>query len=70
MSWAAYTLFWRSHDPSGAWTLERSGTSWNPPFPHAHQWASSSPQVEAIMTVQISCILVQALVAVTRREEV
>jgi len=22
-----------SHNPSGAWQLERSGTSWNPPFP-------------------------------------
>ncbi len=34
MSYAAYVMFWRSsHDPSGAWSLERSGTSWNPPFP-------------------------------------
>lgn len=34
MSYAAYTLFWRStHNPLGEWQLERSGTSWNPPFP-------------------------------------
>ncbi|WP_319412524.1 TRAP transporter small permease subunit [uncultured Cohaesibacter sp.] len=34
MSYAAFVLFWRaSHNPSGAWQLERSGTSWNPPFP-------------------------------------
>ncbi len=34
MSYAAFVLFWRaSHNPTGAWQLERSGTSWNPPFP-------------------------------------
>lgn len=34
ISYAAYVMFWRSaHNPSGAWQLERSGTSWNPPFP-------------------------------------
>ncbi|MDX9862103.1 MAG: TRAP transporter small permease [Rhodospirillales bacterium] len=34
MSYAAYTMFYRSvADPLGGWTLERSGTSWNPPFP-------------------------------------
>lgn len=34
MSYAAYVLFWRSaHSPLGDWQLERSGTSWNPPFP-------------------------------------
>ncbi|SNY89963.1 TRAP-type mannitol/chloroaromatic compound transport system, small permease component [Cohaesibacter sp. ES.047] len=34
MSYAAYTMFWRaSHNPLGEWSLERSGTSWNPPFP-------------------------------------
>lgn len=34
MSYAAYVMFWRaSHNPTGDWQLERSGTSWNPPFP-------------------------------------
>ncbi|MBZ9537610.1 TRAP transporter small permease subunit, partial [Modicisalibacter tunisiensis] len=34
MSYAAYTMFWdASHNPMGEWSLERSGTSWNPPFP-------------------------------------
>ena len=34
MAYAAYMLFWRaSHNPFGEWQLERSGTSWNPPFP-------------------------------------
>ncbi|PLW75310.1 TRAP transporter small permease subunit [Cohaesibacter celericrescens] len=34
MTYAAYVLFWRSaHNPMGDLQLERSGTSWNPPFP-------------------------------------
>lgn len=34
MSYAAYVMFWTaSHNPLGDWQLERSGTSWNPPFP-------------------------------------
>lgn len=34
MSYAAYIMFWRSsHNPAGDLQLERSGTSWNPPFP-------------------------------------
>ncbi|WP_018717836.1 TRAP transporter small permease subunit [Arhodomonas aquaeolei] len=34
MTYAAYVMFWRaSHGPTGDWHLERSGTSWNPPFP-------------------------------------
>ncbi|TZG30639.1 TRAP transporter small permease subunit, partial [Halomonas eurihalina] len=34
MSYAAFTMFWdASHNPLGEWQLERSGTSWNPPFP-------------------------------------
>lgn len=34
MSYAAYIMFWRaSHNPMGEWQLQRSGTSWNPPFP-------------------------------------
>ncbi|MDF0751725.1 TRAP transporter small permease subunit [Marinobacter sp. 71-i] len=34
MSYAAFHMFWgASHNPLGQWSLERSGTSWNPPFP-------------------------------------
>ncbi|MEF2070268.1 TRAP transporter small permease subunit [Consotaella aegiceratis] len=34
MSYAAWIMFYTaSHNPTGAWQLERSGTSWNPPFP-------------------------------------
>ncbi|ALM52404.1 TRAP transporter small permease subunit [Halomonas huangheensis] len=34
MTYAAYVMFWgASHNPMGDWQLERSGTSWNPPFP-------------------------------------
>ncbi|NUJ61306.1 TRAP transporter small permease [Halomonas taeanensis] len=34
MSYAAFVMFWdASHNPLGEWSLERSGTSWNPPFP-------------------------------------
>ncbi|WP_319530680.1 TRAP transporter small permease subunit [uncultured Cohaesibacter sp.] len=34
MTYAAYVMFWRaSHNPLGEWSFERSGTSWNPPFP-------------------------------------
>lgn len=34
MSYAGYVMFWRaSHNPLGEWQFERSGTSWNPPFP-------------------------------------
>ncbi|QNI04177.1 TRAP transporter small permease subunit [Halomonas sp. SH5A2] len=34
MSYAAFYMFWgASHNPLGEWSLERSGTSWNPPFP-------------------------------------
>lgn len=34
MSYAAFYMFWgATHNPLGEWSLERSGTSWNPPFP-------------------------------------
>lgn len=34
MSYAAYTMSWSAtHNPMGEWSLERSGTAWNPPFP-------------------------------------
>ncbi len=68
MSWAAYTLFWRSsHDPSGAWTLERSGTSWNPPFPTLTKGIILLAL--AIMTVQVVLHLTQAIAATARGEE-
>lgn len=68
MSWAAYTLFWRSsHDPSGAWTVERSGTSWNPPFPTLTKGIILFAL--AIMTVQIVLHLIQAVIAVARDGE-
>lgn len=69
MSWAAYTLFWRSsHDPSGAWTFERSGTSWNPPFPTLTKGIILVAL--AIMTVQVVLHLVQAIAATRRGGEV
>ncbi|MFV0334408.1 MAG: TRAP transporter small permease subunit [Tropicimonas sp.] len=34
MTYAAWLMFWTAtHNPMGAIQLERSGTSWNPPFP-------------------------------------
>ncbi len=68
MSWAAHTLFWRSsHDPSGAWTLERSGTSWNPPFPTMTKGVILFAL--AIMTIQVVLHLLQAIAAIARGEE-
>lgn len=34
MTYAAWLMFYpATHNPLGEWRLERSGTSWNPPFP-------------------------------------
>ena len=34
MTYAAWLMFYpATHNPLGEWQLERSGTSWNPPFP-------------------------------------
>lgn len=60
MSWAAYTLFYRSsHTPMGEWTLERSGTSWNPPFPTLTKGIIMVALI--VMTVQTILHLIQAL---------
>lgn len=60
LSYAAYVLFWRaSHSPLGAWQLERSGTSWNPPFPALTKGIILVALT--IMTVQSILHLVQAL---------
>lgn len=64
MSYAAYTLFWRSsHTPLGEWTVERSGTSWNPPFPTLTKGIIMVAL--AVMTVQTILHLVQAFQAVS-----
>lgn len=60
MSYAAYTMFYRSvADPLGGWTLERSGTSWNPPFPSMTKGIILVAL--AIMAMQSVLHLVQAL---------
>lgn len=60
MSYAAYVMFWRaSHNPLGEWQLERSGTSWNPPFP-----AFTKGMILfalALMTVQATLHLIESL---------
>ena len=60
MSYAAYVMFWRSsHNPSGAWQLERSGTSWNPPFP---SWVKGIILLALVlMSIQVVLHLVQAV---------
>jgi len=60
MSYAAYVMFWdASHNPLGEWSLERSGTSWNPPFPALVK--GMILLALAIMTVQALIHLVQSL---------
>jgi len=60
MSYAAYVLFWRaSHSPLGEWQLERSGTSWNPPFPALTKGIILVALV--IMTVQTVLHIIHAL---------
>ncbi|REC96280.1 TRAP transporter small permease subunit [Kushneria indalinina] len=54
MSYAAFTMFWdASHNPLGEWRLERSGTSWNPPFPAL---------VKGIIMAALMIMCVQSLV--------
>lgn len=56
MSYAAYVMFWgASHNPLGEWSLERSGTSWNPPFP---------AMIKGIILVALAVMTVQALIHV------
>lgn len=53
MSYAAYVMFWRaSHNPAGDWQLERSGTSWNPPFPAL---------TKGVIFVAVAIMMVQAV---------
>lgn len=60
ISYAAYVMFWRaSHNPAGDWQLERSGTSWNPPFPALTKGVILL--AVAIMTVQAVLHIVHAL---------
>lgn len=60
MSYAAYVMFWKSsHNPLGEWSLERSGTSWNPPFPSLIKGVILLAL--AVMTVQAVIHLVQSL---------
>lgn len=60
MSYAAYVLFWRaSHNPLGEWSLERSGTSWNPPFPALTKGIILIALI--IMTVQTVLHIIHAL---------
>lgn len=69
MSYAAYTLFYRSsHTPMGEWTLERSGTSWNPPFPTLTKGIIMVALM--VMTVQTVLHLIQALRAVSAKKGV
>lgn len=60
MTYAAWTMFYRSvDDPLGGWTLERSGTSWNPPFPSLTK--AVILLALAIMTVQSVLHIVHAI---------
>lgn len=66
MSYAAFVLFWRSsHNPSGAWQLERSGTSWNPPFPALTKGVILAAL--AIMTVQTILHVIKAVKAMNEK---
>jgi len=54
MSYAAFVMFWDSaHNPFGEWDLERSGTSWNPPFPSL---------AKGMITFALMIMTVQALI--------
>ena len=60
ITYAACVMFWRSsHNPVGEWQLERSGTSWNPPFPALTKGVILL--AVAIMTVQAVLHIVHAL---------
>ncbi|WP_136249157.1 TRAP transporter small permease subunit [Halomonas borealis] len=53
MTYAAFVMFWgASHNPLGEWSLERSGTSWNPPFPAL---------VKGVILLALTIMCVQAL---------
>ncbi|MBB3143594.1 TRAP transporter small permease subunit [Halomonas organivorans] len=58
MTYAAYTMFWAaSHNPLGEWQLERSGTSWNPPFPAL---------VKGVILLALAIMCIQALLHLSR----
>jgi hypothetical protein len=59
MSYSSYTMFYRSVALPGGWTLERSGTSWNPPFPSMSKGIILFAL--AVMTLQSVSHLVQAV---------
>ncbi|SDM30499.1 Tripartite ATP-independent transporter, DctQ component, partial [Modicisalibacter muralis] len=60
MSYAAFVMFWDSaHNPFGEWSLERSGTSWNPPFPSLAKGMIMLALM--IMTLQALLHLIQSL---------
>ena len=68
MSYAAYVMFWdASHNPLGEWQLERSGTSWNPPFPALVKGMIMLALM--IMTIQALVHLIQSLRARAERAE-
>ena len=71
MSYAAFVMFWDSaHNPFGEWSLERSGTSWNPPFPSLAKGMIMLALM--IMCVQALLHLIQSLRAratITHRGE-
>ncbi|SJZ68619.1 TRAP transporter small permease subunit [Consotaella salsifontis] len=53
MTYAAWLMFFTaSHNPLGEWQLERSGTSWNPPFPAI---------TKGVILLAVAIMLVQAL---------
>ncbi len=60
MTYAAWIMFYKStHAPTGVIQLERSGTSWNPPFP---AWIKTVILISvAVMLVQTVVHLIQAL---------
>ena len=54
MTYAAWVMFYgASHNPLGEWQLERSGTSWNPPFPAL---------VKGMILAAVAIMCVQALI--------
>ncbi|MCB9960068.1 MAG: TRAP transporter large permease subunit [Rhodospirillaceae bacterium] len=65
LTFAAYIMFTRSAiNPAGEWQLERSGTSWNPPFPSLTK--AMILLAAGIMTVQSTWHMVQAVVRMPR----
>lgn len=54
MSYAAWVMFYKAtHAPTGVLQLERSGTSWNPPFPAF---------IKTIILVSVVIMLVQTVI--------